>query len=57
MGTYWIAETPVICTDAWRAQQRKRRRKEERFVNSSVYDLASCSCSKVMLSWICEYSA
>lgn len=34
--SYWMAETPVIWTEAWIAQQRKSRRKEDRFVNSST---------------------
>lgn len=26
---YWIAETPVICMEAWSAHARKRRRKAD----------------------------
>src|SRR5882757_8121194 len=35
----------------------RTRRNEDRLVNSSKYDLASFSCSWVMLSWIWSNSA
>lgn len=38
-------------------QARNRRRKLERLVKSSTYDLASFSCSKVRASWIWSNSA
>lgn len=57
LTTYWIADAPVIWIDAWRAHARKRRQNEERDLKSSIYDLASCSCSYVMLSWIWLNSA
>ena len=41
MRTYWIADTPVICTLAWIETASKSRRKELLCTNSSEYDLAS----------------